>query len=261
MIRHDPAFLFYWRLSNKSKPLPHLTSLDEVVIRGGSPRNFQEATFTSCSSFMLTVLSFDCYRALKRDVTAGSMRNAAIVCVVAWLLAGALNCIIPYIRVLQIVMFDCSDLEIAYCVEKWPHAIDLHAYSIVVLIVKYVVPTLVISVSYALVVRTISAEGLHRTSSRRNSAARLSRKRLARLLIALSVVFVVSWMPYNVCSLNVDFFSSLFDVRLLPFTILLGHCNSALNPVICCYLNRSFRKSVRRMLLCKTPRSTNEREM
>ena len=29
-----------------SKPLPHLTSLDEVVIRGGSPWNFQGGMLT-----------------------------------------------------------------------------------------------------------------------------------------------------------------------------------------------------------------------
>ncbi|KAK2165735.1 hypothetical protein NP493_1342g00001 [Ridgeia piscesae] len=214
---------------------------------------YMQATFTCCSSFMLTVLSLDCYLALRRNAATGSLRNAGLVSGVVWVLAGAVNGIIPYIRVLQSVKFDCFDLEIAYCVEEWPHSIDLQTYSVSVLIIKYVVPTVVIIVSYALVVRTISADGLHRTSSRRSSSARLSRKRLARMLIALSVVFVVSWMPYNVCSLNVDFFSSLVDVRLLPFTILIGHSNSALNPVICCYLNRSFRNSVRRMLHCKRP--------
>ena len=84
------------------------------------------ATFTSCSSFMLAVLSVDCYLALRRD--AGGMRNACTVSVVVWLLAGTLSCIIPYVRVQQLVKFDCSDLEIAYCVEKWPHGIDLQAY-------------------------------------------------------------------------------------------------------------------------------------
>ena len=86
------------------------------------------ATFTSCSSFMLAVLSVDCYLALRRDVAAGSMRNACTVSVVVWLLAGTLSCIIPYVRVQQLVKFDCSDIEIAYCVEKWPHGIDLQAY-------------------------------------------------------------------------------------------------------------------------------------
>ena len=84
------------------------------------------ATFTSCSSFMLAVLSVDGYLALRRD--AGGMRNAFTVSVVVWLLAGTLSCIIPYVRVQQLVKFDCSDLEIAYCVEKWPHGIDLQAY-------------------------------------------------------------------------------------------------------------------------------------
>ena len=73
---------------------------------------------------------------------------------------------------------------------------------------------------------------------------------------SVAVVFVYC-MPYNVCSLKVDLLLSLFDVRLLPFTIVLGHSNSALNPVICFYLNRSFRNSLRRILLCKTQRSAN----
>ena len=89
---------------------------------------FFAVTFTSCSSFMMVVLSVDCYLGLRRDVASGSMRNAFTVSVVVWLLAGTLNCIIPYVRVQQLVKFDCSDLEFAYCVEKWPHGIDLQAY-------------------------------------------------------------------------------------------------------------------------------------
>ncbi|KAI0222091.1 hypothetical protein LSAT2_026652 [Lamellibrachia satsuma] len=128
---------------------------------------FFAVTFTSCSSFMLAVLSVDCYLGLRRDVSAGSMRNACTVNVVVWLLAGTLNCIIPYVRVQQLVKFYCSDLEFAYCVEKWPHDIDWQAYSVIVLIVKYVVPTLIISVSYALVVPTL-VMSLKRTASLRN---------------------------------------------------------------------------------------------
>ena len=77
---------------------------------------FFAVTFTSCSSFMLAVLSVDCYLGLRRDVSAGSMRNACTVSVVVWLLAGTLNCIIPYVRVQQLVKFDCVCLCVRACV-------------------------------------------------------------------------------------------------------------------------------------------------
>ena len=75
-----------------------------------------------------------------------------------------------------------------------------------------------------------------------------SRRSVVRLLVTIVVVFVASWLPYNVVSLRVDLSLDAGEARILPFALWLGHAHSAVNPVVYWFFNKTFRHCVRNAL-------------
>jgi hypothetical protein len=72
---------------------------------------------------------------------------------------------------------------------------------------------------------------------------------VARILLLLAVLFAFCWLPYNVLALLIDWGFNK-DIELLSYTLLLGHANSAINPVLYCFMTRNFRRAVRELVLC-----------
>jgi len=66
--------------------------------------------------------------------------------------------------------------------------------------------------------------------------------------VTIVVVFVASWLPYNVVSLRVDLSLDAGEARILPFALWLGHAHSAVNPVVYWFFNKTFRHCVRNAL-------------
>ncbi|OXA61378.1 Type-2 angiotensin II receptor [Folsomia candida] len=98
------------------------------------------------------------------------------------------------------------------------------------------------------------------------------RRRVAKILLVLALVFAFCWLPYSVLSLILDMnakqagpppspddeppadfstsgndedeqFTYIANL-LLPFAILLGHSQAAVNPLVFCLLSKNFRRSV-----------------
>ncbi|GFS10474.1 orphan G-protein coupled receptor 58 [Elysia marginata] len=57
----------------------------------------------------------------------------------------------------------------------------------------------------------------------------LMRRRLALMMIIISILFAACWLPYYICNICLDFEvdTATHLIDLYPFAILLGHSNSA----------------------------------
>jgi hypothetical protein len=74
--------------------------------------------------------------------------------------------------------------------------------------------------------------------------------RLAMVLAIVVVIFVISWLPYCVSMLLEIFATDEVHRGFHMTTILLGYCNSAVNPIIYGVLNKKFGDGLRRLLCC-----------
>jgi hypothetical protein len=72
---------------------------------------------------------------------------------------------------------------------------------------------------------------------------------VARILLLLAVLFAFCWLPYNLLALLFDLGVNK-NIKLFSYTLLLGHANSAINPILYCFMTRNFRRAVREFVLC-----------
>lgn len=71
---------------------------------------------------------------------------------------------------------------------------------------------------------------------------------MAGILLLLAFVFFTCWLPYNIIILLLDT-QITRNIDILPYMLLLGHFNSALNPIIYCAMSKNFRMSVKHLMV------------
>ncbi|CAK9830317.1 RYamide receptor [Anthophora retusa] len=126
----------------------------------------------------------------------------------------------------------------------------------------------VVILSYTMMGRTLcakkppfdcdSVEGS--ASSQQSFRLVRERRRIAWILLLLAVLFALCWLPYNVLMLLIDLgaVEGKATTDALSYCLFLGHANSALNPMVYCFMTRNFRRSVAE-ILCHGPHGLTRR--
>ena len=167
-----------------------------------------------------------------------------------WILAGVLAAPLLYIRKVSMVQFSCLNIDFSHCIEDWPYESSRQGYSIIAMIVVYVIPLGIVVVCYALIGRTLWSDESQQNLQYENAAVSLARKKVARMLVVLIVAFVICWLPYNILSLKVDLTPNHRESNILPFALWLGYAHSALNPLLYWLLDKNFRHCTRDSFKC-----------
>ncbi len=211
---------------------------------------FSPGIAVSISIFTLTAMSIDRYISIQHPVTAHRVTSpgqAIIIIVMTWFVSSIFMG--PFLYIRQIDTLEMPQLQVMeFCIEEWPQDYDRQAFGVFLLFMVYIIPGVTLAVCYAHIGRTLCTNDITRESSDSSTKRLFSRKRAARMLIILVIVFMICWLPYNITSLSVDIGEESEPVRLLPFTLWLGHAHSAVNPVMYWLLNRRFRDRVRGLI-------------
>ncbi|EFA07466.2 orexin receptor type 2 isoform X2 [Tribolium castaneum] len=220
------------------------------------------------SIFTITAMSIDRYLAITKPFgffnRCFNKRNTVIVILVLWLLSFVL--FLPILLVTgtwkmdDIHLFNKSlDIPAYFCREDWTTYFGSsgsemrQALGITWFIFMFVVPGMIMLFAYSMMSRTLcsgvppfdSNDGLS-CMQQRNRLMR-SRKRVACILLLLAFVFAGCWMPYHLVSLLDDLNNGPYKTLKMNL-VLLGHANSALNPIIYCALSRKFRRSIKDLI-------------
>lgn len=142
-----------------------------------------------------------------------------------------------------------------FCYEEWPFDHGRGYYSVFIMLVQFFVPMLFVTVSYGLIVRKLKCRMVrcdvksHYTIKRDDNRSR----KTSILLIAIAIIFFISWLPFNIFNIVVDFSDlSTGDTHnmLLIYAIchLLGMSSACSNPVLYGWFNYNFRKEFREIL-------------
>ncbi|KAG7213619.1 hypothetical protein KM043_002870 [Ampulex compressa] len=248
--------------------------------------SYLQGVAVAASVFTITAMSIDRYLAIRSPIAfrrVFNRRSTVLVIVALWLVA--LSIFAPVLRVMTLqspgleldnITFHgswalrgnfsrnvarMSRMPPAFyiCLEDFkPLGIRAHLFGTVCFVLVYAIPGFVVILSYSMMGRTLcarkppfdcdSVEGS--ASSQQSFRLVRERRRIAWILLLLAVLFALCWLPYNVLMLLIDLGAvegrSITDA--LSYCLFLGHANSALNPVVYCFMTRNFRRSVSEIL-------------
>lgn len=119
----------------------------------------------------------------------------------------------------------------------------------------FVVPLVIISVSYLLLLRFLTSKSINTSCAKR-------RAKVTKSVTIVVLSFFLCWLPNQALTtwgilvkLNVVHFSDAYytmQAYVFPVSVCLAHSNSCLNPVHYCLMRREFRKALRRLFWTRT---------
>ncbi len=217
----------------------------------------------SASVLTIVALSFDRYLAINHPVksrTISTTVTVRFVIIGIWLMSAVAMLPLCLVRRLSEHRLTPTSRPIYFCHERWTSSGLRKLFDVFLFVFIYVIPGAIVVTLYS---RTgchllRSDRGLRRQDSDVSSGGRLmaGRKRVARMLLILAALFALSWMPYHIIILYMDFVrvkSSDEALVALYFALLVGHSHSAQNPIVYCVMNRSFRTSLIGLAKCRLP--------
>lgn len=204
------------------------------------------------SGFLLAAISLDRCLMVLRPVWAQNYRSIQLVgkiCGVIWILAtlftvpfyifrdtitlpdGKIQCYYNYALLLPSEPFDLGSL----CQQR------KEALAFMRLFVAFLIPLLIIILSYAAVNQRLAHRGCRRPF------------RFVRLVVAVVVSFVLCWAPYHIfIIMEVEapggHPAQKFAGEALPIAATIGFLNSVLNPILYVFSCRDLRKKIRHSL-------------
>uniref|UniRef100_A0A8B9EXU7 Relaxin-3 receptor 1 n=1 Tax=Amazona collaria TaxID=241587 RepID=A0A8B9EXU7_9PSIT len=204
------------------------------------------------SVFFLTAMSIARYHSVstalknhRRGDPLGGCCSAKWLCVLIWLLAILAS--LPH----AIFSTTATVFDDVLCLVKFPEGRGSNAqfwlgmYHIQKVLLGFVVPLIIISLCYLLLVRFINEKHVGSKCSGPGS------KRCAKVTRSVSIVvlaFFLCWLPnqalttwgilikLNVVNFSTEYFLS--QVYLFPISVCLAHSNSCLNPILYCLMRR-----------------------
>uniref|UniRef100_A0AAY4AE89 G-protein coupled receptors family 1 profile domain-containing protein n=1 Tax=Denticeps clupeoides TaxID=299321 RepID=A0AAY4AE89_9TELE len=226
---------------------------------------FVQAVSVAASVLSLAAISLNRYYSVHRPLHARAFltgrRVLAAVCAV-WAASSALCAPLPFMHETRALALPGGARRVTVCVESWPRARLRHAYSALLFCALYGLPALFnLAVSSLTAWKLWGAEDeLHEPDSAVTRAApRLRmRKKIAKMVLALVVLFTVSWLPLYAVDIWIDLNmpgASEHDavgqaghewvLQGRPFAQWLGLTNSALNPLCYCFVGSLHRSAGR----------------
>ncbi|OQR78601.1 neuropeptide F receptor-like [Tropilaelaps mercedesae] len=144
--------------------------------------------------------------------------------------------------------------DIAYCIENWPHEKGRFYYSIFTLISQYMLPIIIVSLAYASICRKLRCRMASSGSKLEEKLLRERRRvqRTNKLLISITVVFILSWLPLNLLNAYFDYINPELDHQSFRITFAICHMwgmsSACSNPFLYGWLNDNFRKEFKEIL-------------
>uniref|UniRef100_A0A4W3JT65 Opioid receptor, delta 1a n=1 Tax=Callorhinchus milii TaxID=7868 RepID=A0A4W3JT65_CALMI len=204
------------------------------------------------SIFTLTMMSVDRYIAVCHPIKALDFRTplkAKIINVCVWILSSAVG--VP-VMVMAVTKNEehAPYRVIETCILKFPGPTRYwnNVTKICVFIFAFVVPVLVITICYGLMIMRLKSVRLLSGSKEKDRNLR----RITRMVLVVVAIFIICWTPIHIFVI----IKTLVKINPTPlvtaswhFCIALGYTNSCLNPVLYAFLDENFKRCFREFCL------------
>lgn len=154
--------------------------------------------------------------------------------------------------------FRNTSTEIKYfCDESWPGEEYRKIFGGLTTMMQFVIPFFLIAFCYICVSLRLNDRARAKPgtkNSRKEEADRERKKRTNRMLIAMVVIFLLSWLPLNVINVINDFSAQIGTWKYYYLSFFMVHSmamsSTCYNPFLYAWLNENFRKEFKQVLPC-----------
>ena len=220
------------------------------------------------STFTITVMSVDRCLAILYPLKFRSIRterNVRTLIAVIWLLAAVL--MVPLLIVNKTQSQEIFAMfELITCSEHWGDISQRMAYDFILLFIVCLIPALIVFVSYILMGKRLwvtdsrlkekdSPKVVGSKFSTRGSmtAVKATRRRTAKMCMVVSIVFVICWLPYYIVNIYLNFKNDGELLNVVYWVLFVGHLHCITNPILYCFMHKSFRYGAKKILPCWKP--------
>lgn len=206
------------------------------------------------SIYTLVLMSFDRFLAVCFPVSRiRSERNTSIAIILFWVGVLVYNypAYLAHGTTVQTTVENGQNTTFAKChFIKDNEFISWSTFHISMFICSYLVPLILISGLYLVMLVRLWKSNLNQSRE-----SRRGKRRVTRLVIIVVVCFATLWLPIQTILLlkSLDMYeaSSLFTISLQIFGQVLAYISSCINPFLYAFLSENFRKSFRKVSLSR----------
>ncbi|XP_078268882.1 substance-K receptor [Rhinoraja longicauda] len=215
-------------------------------------QNFLPITAVFASIYSMTAIALDRYIAIIYPLKPRlSSSKTKLVIGVIWVLALALafpQCF--YARIEHVG-------NRIICNVYWPGDIaGKHqlTYQLVVIALIYLMPLMVMGVTYTKVGITLWASEIPGDSTRRYHEQLKAKRKVVKMMIVVVLTFAVCWLPYHLYfilgSFSLDVYFNTYIQQVYLGIFWLAMSSTMYNPIIYCCLNNRFRIGFKKAFRC-----------
>ncbi|CAB3375735.1 Hypothetical predicted protein [Cloeon dipterum] len=218
------------------------------------------AVLSICASvFTLMAISFDRYMAIVNPLRPRmGKRTTLCITVLIWLVGTVLS--LPFLIVFttfEISLTDGSTRIVCYA--EWPdgdtnNSVLEYWYNVFFMFVTYVVPIVVMSITYARVgIELWGSQSIGECTQRQMENIK-SKRRVVKMMMAVVAIFVVCWLPFHAYFIVTSHLPEITTASYIQEVYLaiywLAMSNSMYNPIIYCWMNSRFRRGFKQFFSC-----------
>ncbi|XP_005930506.1 relaxin-3 receptor 1 [Haplochromis burtoni] len=210
------------------------------------------------SVFFLTAMSVTRYLAVASALKKKAHRRSRCVkwvCAVLWVAATVATAPTAVFSTVTVVAGE------KLCLLKFPEGHDwLALYHIQKILIAFIIPMLIVSVNYLMLLRFVRQRSMDSSNPKRRS-------RVTKSVAIVVLSFFCCWMPnhaitfwgvlvkFNAANWDTSYY--MVHTYVFPVTVCLAHANSCLNPVLYCLMRPEIRKMLSGLFWkASTPSST-----
>ncbi|XP_053186904.1 tachykinin receptor 3a [Scomber japonicus] len=208
--------------------------------------NFFPVTSVFASIYSMTAIAVDRYMAIIHPLKprlSAKATTGVIVCI--WSLAVVLAFPLCYFSTIRTLP------RRTLCYVAWPRkADDPFMYHIIVTVLVYVLPLVVMGMTYTIVGVTLWGGEIPGDSSDNYHGQLQAKRKVVKMMIIVVVTFALCWLPYHVyfivTGLNKRLSKWKYIQQVYLSVLWLAMSSTMYNPIIYCCLNSRFRAGFKR---------------